>query len=147
MSIISFKSNSTTLVLIPEGKDSTVIGDFINGDILELAPVNPDSARTYGSNRSVNIQHRSDREVHTLKFRVMRDSDSDVFLNTQLNSNKPIVFNGSIKEIFVKDGEEYIESFDLQAGSFTDRPTHTKNNQDGNAQVEYTIECFAKRVI
>ena len=142
MAITSFKSDSTTLILNDE-----VIGDFINGDIIELAPVNPETARTYGSNRAVNIQHRSDKDVHTLKFRVMRDSDSDIFLNTQMNSDKPVVFNGSVKELFIRDGEELTESFELQAGSFTDKPTHTKNNQDGNAQVEYTIECFARRLI
>ena len=142
MAVVSFKSDSTTLIL-----NGFVVRDFINGDILELAPVNPETARTYGSNRAVNIQHRSDKDVYTIKFRVMRDSDSDVFLNTQLNSDKPVVFNGSIKEIFIKDGEELVESFEIEAGSFTDKPTHTKNNQDGNAQVEYTIECFAKRLI
>ena len=142
MAITSFKSDSTTLILNDE-----VIGDFIDGDILELAPVNPETARTYGSNRAVNIQHRSDKDVHTLKFRVMRDSDSDIFLNTQMNSDKPVVFNGSIKELFIRDGEELTESFELQAGSFTDKPTHTKNNQDGNAQVEYTVELFARRLL
>lgn len=142
MAVVSFNSNSTTLILNDE-----VISDFINGDILELAPVNPDTARTYGSNRAVNIQHRSDREVYTLKFRVMRDSDNDVFLNDKMNADKPVVFNGSIKELFIKDGEEFTESFELEAGSYTDKPTHTKNNQDGNAQVEYTIECFARRLI
>ena len=142
MAITSFKSESTTLIL-----NDKVIFDFINGDIIELAPVNPDTARTYGSNRSVNIQHRSDREVYTLKFRVMRDSDSDIWLNEQMNSDKPVVFNGSVKEIFIKDGEELVESFELQAGSYTDKPTHTKNNQDGNAQVEYTIECYARRLV
>ena len=142
MAIVSFKAGSTTLILNDE-----VISDFINGDIIELAPVNPDTARTYGSNRSVNIQQRSDREVYTLKFRVMRDSDSDISLNTKMNGDKPVIFNGSIKELFIKDGDEFTESFELEAGSYTDKPTHTKNNQDGNAQVEYTIECFARRLI
>lgn len=142
MAIVSFKAGSTTLILNDE-----VISDFINGDIIELAPVNPDTARTYGSNRSVNIQQRSDREVYILKFRVMRDSDSDISLNTKMNEDKPVIFNGSIKELFIKDGDEFTESFELEAGSYTDKPTHTKNNQDGNAQVEYTIECFARRLI
>lgn len=142
MATVSFKAESTTLIL-----NDQVIGDFINGDIIELAPVNPDTARTYGANQSVNIQHRSDRNVHTVKFRVMRDSDSDIWLNEQMNQDKPVVFGGSVKEIFIKDGSEQTESFELQAGSFTDKPTHTKNNQDGNAQVEYTVECFARRLV
>jgi len=142
MAVVSFKSDSTTLIL-----NGFVVRDFINGDILELSPANPETSRTYGNNRAVNIQQRSDKDVYTLKFRVMRDSDSDVFLNTQLNSDRPVIFNGSVKEIFIKDGEELIESFELEAGSYTDKPTHTKNNQDGDATVEYTIECFAKRLI
>lgn len=142
MATVSFKADSTTLILNDE-----VISDFINGDIIELAPVNPLTSRTYGANRSVNIQKRSDAEVHTLKFRVMRNSDSDIWLNEQKNSDKPIVFDGSIKEIFVKDGSEQVESFELQAGSYTDGTTFTKNNVDGNNEVEYTIECFARRLV
>jgi len=142
MAIVSFKSDSTTLVL-----NGQVIGDFINGDIIELAPQNPETSRVYGSNRAVNIHQRSDKDVYTLKFRIMKDSDSDIFLNAQLNSDRPVVFNGSVKELFVKDGEEMTETFQLTAGSFTDKPTYIKNNQDGNAQIEYTIECFAKRLV
>jgi hypothetical protein len=140
MAVVSLKSDSTTLILNGE-----VIRDLIAGDVLELAPTNPKTSRTYGANRAVNIQQRADREVYTLKFRVMRNSDSDVWLNEQFNQKTPVIFDGSIKEIFVKDGEEMVESFALEAGSFTDSPTHTKNNQDGNSQVEYTIECFATR--
>lgn len=142
MAVITFKADSTTLIL-----NGQVISDFINGDIIELSPVNPETVRTYGANRSVNIQQRADKDVYTLKFRVLRNSDSDIFLNNQLNSDKPVVFNGSLKEIFIKDGTEYVESFEIEAGSFTDKPTYTKNNQDGNAEVEYTIECFAKRLV
>ncbi len=142
MANVSFKAESTTLILNDE-----VIQDFINGDIIELAPVNPTTSRTYGANRAVNIQHRSDREVHTLKFRVMRNSDSDIWLNEQKNQDKPVVFNGSVKEIFIKDGEELVESFELQSGSYTDGTTFTKNNVDGNNEVEYTIECYARRLV
>jgi hypothetical protein len=142
MAVISFKSDSTTLVL-----NGQVISDFVNGDIIELAPVNPDTSRTYGSGRSVNIYHRADKDVYTLKFRVMKNSDSDIWLNKQLNQKTPIVFEGSIKEFYVKNGSEAVESFDIFAGSFTDKPTYTKNNQDGNATIEYTIECFTRRVI
>jgi len=142
MSVITFKADSTTLVL-----NGQVISDFVNGDIIELSPVNPLTSRTYGSNRSVNIQLRADRDVYTLKFRVLRNSDSDVFLNNLLNQDKPAVIEGSLKEIYIKDGEELVESFEIEAGSFTDKPTYVKNNQDGNFQVEYTIECFVKRLV
>lgn len=142
MAITSFKVDSTTLVL-----NGTTIDDFINGDIVELAPVNPETTRTYGRDRSVNIQERADKDVYTLKFRVMRNSDSDIFMNTQINGDSVVVFDGSIKEIFVKDSTEYTESFELLSGSVTDKPTHTRNNVDGNSTVEYTIECFARRLV
>ncbi len=142
MAIISFKSSSTTLLLNGE-----VIDNFINGDILELAPVNPETARTYGSSGAVNIQQRSDREVYTLKFRLMKNSDSDIFMNKQLNHTIPVIFYGSIKEVYVKNGIDGVDNFEIQAGSITDKPSHTRNNQDGDATVEYTIECFAKRLV
>lgn len=142
MAATTFKADSTTLVL-----NGQAIGDFIDGDILELAPVNPETTRTYGRDRSVNIQERADKDVYTLKFRVMRNSDTDIYMNSEINKSAVTVFDGSIKEVFVKDGTEYTETFELLSGSVTDKPTHTKNNQDGNAQVEYTIECFARRLI
>lgn len=142
MAITSFKVDSTTLVL-----NGTVINDMINGDIIELAPVNPETARTYGRNRSVNIVQRSDKDVYTLKFRLLRNSDSDIFMNDQINKQTLVVFDGSIKENYVKDGEEFTETFELSAGSITDKPTHIRNNVDGNEQVEYTIECFATRLL
>ena len=142
MAIVTFKSDSTTLVL-----NGQVISDFINGDILEIAPVNPETSRTYGINKAVNIQHRADKDVYTIKFRVMRNSDSDIWLNSQLNTPIPTVFDGSVKEFFQKDGEEHIENWEIFAGSFTDKPTHTKNNQDGNSTVEYTIEAFMRRLV
>ena len=142
MATISFKADSTTLIL-----NGQVISDFIAGDIIELAPKNPHTARSYGADKSVNIIQRTDAEVYDLKFSVLKNSDSDIFLNNELNKDIPVIFNGSVKEIFVKDGTEYTESFEIEAGSFTDKPTYTKNNQDGNFTVEYTIECYAKRLV
>jgi len=142
MAIISFKSDSTTLIL-----NGQVISDLITGDILELAPSNNDTARVYGANHAVNVQKSAVADVYTLKFRVMKNSDSDIFLNTQLNLPTPVIFEGSIKERFMKNGTEAVENFKLSSGSFITRPTHSKNNVDGNGQVEYTIECFASRMI
>jgi len=41
---------------------------------------------------------------------------------------------------FVRDGAALKETYDLQVGSVTTQPTQTKNNQDVNALMEYTIE-------
>ncbi|HHH0699805.1 TPA: major capsid family protein [Yersinia enterocolitica] len=44
------------------------------------------------------------------------------------------------KESFIRDGASLKETYDLQVGSLTTQPTQTKNNQDVNALMEYTIE-------
>lgn len=135
MPTISFNADSTTLVL-----NGTAILDFASGDILELAPVNPVSSHVNGSGGSVAISKRSDGGVHVLTARVLQGSDSDVFLNTSQEQEDIVVFNGSIKENFVKDGVDGVDSFLLENGSFTDRPTHTKNDLEGNKMVEYKIQ-------
>jgi len=142
MAVISFKAESTTMTL-----NGRVVDDFINGDIFEMTPSNPDTSRLYGAGGAVNIQRRSDKDVYSLKFRVMRNSDTDIWLNEQLNADAPTVFDGSIKDRFVKDGEEFTESFTITAGSFTDKPTPKKNNIDGVESMEYTIECLARRKV
>lgn len=138
---IIIKAESTTLIL-----NNTIISDFLNGDTLELAPLNQNTSRVYGSNRSVNVQQRADREVHTLKMRIMKHSDTDTFLQNYLNLSTPLFLDGSLKEIVIKDGSEKVSSWILEAGSITAQPTDIKNNQDGNALMEYTLECFAIRL-
>lgn len=134
MAVISYNADATSLTL-----NGTGILDFIEGDQIELAPVNPATSQTNGSNGSVNIVGRIDAGVHDLTIRVVKNSDSDVFLNSELNQDSPTVFNGSMKENYVKDGTDSVESWLLENGSFTDRPTSTKNNQDGNHTMEYKI--------
>jgi len=77
--------------------------------------------------------------VMDLIIRVQKFSASDVFLNSQNNQVDPVVFNGSAREDFVKDGTPGVESYILENGSITTQPSNVKNNTDGNAMVEYTI--------
>jgi len=49
------------------------------------------------------------------------------------------VFDGSLKESYTSNGSTGIESWLMEAGSLTTQPTQTKNNQDGDAMMEYTI--------
>lgn len=142
MAVSRFLTNSTTLVLNGE-----LIKDFINGDVIELAFVNPLTSRVYGANRAVNITQRSDNDVATLTVRVQRYSDNDIWLNEQVNNETPVIFEGSLKEVYIKDGSESVESYEIISGSITTKPTYTKNNQDGNATVEYVMECFARRLV
>jgi len=134
MGVITFNADATSLTL-----NGTGIVDFIEGDILELAPVNPLTTHQNGSDGAVNITKRVDGGVHDLTVRVTKYSDADIFLNARLNESSLVVFNGSLKENFNKDGSDGMESWLLENGSFTDRPKSTKNNQAGNSTMEYKI--------
>ena len=134
MGAIGYNADSTSLIL-----NGNSIIDFIEGDYVELAPVNPLTSQTNGANGAVNINKRVDAGVHDLTIRVTKNSDSDIFLNNELNKEDVVVFNGSLKENFVKDGSAGVDSWQLENGSFTDRPTLLKNNQEGNNSVEYKI--------
>jgi len=50
-----------------------------------------------------------------------------------------VLLNGSAKENYVKDGVASVGSYLLENGSVTTRPTDTKNNQEGNNVMAYTI--------
>lgn len=134
MATITLDANSTTLIL-----NGTAIADFVEGDILELIPANDLTSHVNGVGGSVNINKRSDGDVYDLVFRVMRHSSSDAFMNNASNQSSPVVFNGSVKEDFTRNGTAGVESHILENGSITTRPTNTKNTTDGNATMEYTI--------
>jgi len=134
MATITVNAESTTLVL-----NGFRFESFIAGDVMELTPVNPHSSHVVGSNNSVNINKRTDGNVRNLVMRVQRYSDEDIRLNSWLNSQSLVVINGSLKEDFSKDGVDGVESWILEGGSLTDQPTEVKNDQDGNALMEYTI--------
>lgn len=135
MAIITMAADSVSLVL-----NGFPIVDFGEGDVVELIPVNPLTGRINGAEKSVNINQRIDGGVHNLVMRVQKYSESDVFLNSSINQAVPVVFNGSCKEDFIRDGVAGSESYILENGSHTTRPSNAKNNTDGNAMMEYTIE-------
>lgn len=131
----SFSAENTSLIL--NGRGFT---DFLDGDILELNPVNPQTARTRGRN-GVNIQNRSDRDVHDLVMRVLMYSDDHKYLNSQLNQEVPVIFNGSLTINYTDDdGVPSVSAWRLQGGSFTEKPQYINNTQEGNSLVEYTIQ-------
>ena len=132
--IISLNAESTTLVL-----NGFAVTDFAAGDRLELTPVNPLTSHVNGAAGAVSINKRVDSGVHDLVVRVHKFSGSDVYLNSALNQEDVVVFNGSLKEDFTRDGTAGAESYLLENGSITTRPTNTKNDTDGNAMMEYTI--------
>lgn len=135
MSQIVVSADTATIVL-----NGRIITDISSGDYLTLTPSNALTSRANSSQNGVTISKRVDSGVHVMVFRVQKFSNDDVWLNQQRNSAIPVVFNGSIKESFVRDGAALKETYDLQVGSVTTQPTQTKNNQDVNALMEYTIE-------
>lgn len=140
MSTIVLNADSTTLVL-----NGRAITSFVAGDILTLTPANPATSHVNSSNGGVNINKRTDADVYDLLMRVQRYSEDDVFLNSALNSNPLTVFNGSVKENYQRDGGQGVESWTLENGSITTQPTVTKNDQDGNGLMEYTIRFRSAR--
>lgn len=117
------------------------ITDFAAGDAVTLTPVNPMSEHVNGGNNSVNIAPRIDSGVHDLKVRVLAGSTSDEYLNNQANQPSLTVFNGTLRRDYQKDGAARVESWTLENGSFTTRPTRTQNSQNSEASgvIEYTI--------
>lgn len=139
MSTIQLLADSTTLVL-----NSHLFNDFIDGDALTLTPVNELASRNR-STRSLNIQKRSDADVHDLVFTVPKYSDDDTYMNSQRNSKVPVLFKGSAKENYIKDGVEHVTTWTLEDGTITAQPADTRNNVDGNQDMAYTIQ-FNKAV-
>ena len=135
MATITMAAESTSLIL-----NGTAITDFAEGDVVELNPVNPLTGRINSSNGGVNVNKRIDGGVHDLIVRVQKYSASDVFLNSAINQEAPTVFNGSVKEDFTRDGVAGAESYILENGTITTRPSNVKNNTDGNGMMEYTIQ-------
>lgn len=134
MASITLAADSTTLVL-----NGYAFTSLAEGDYIELNPVNELTSHVNDSNGGVTIKKRSDGDVHDLVVRVQRFGDDDIFLNSSINTESPTVFNGSMKENFIKDSSDGVESFVLENGSITVRPSLVKNSQEGNAMTEYTI--------
>ena len=134
MAAITLSADSTTLVL-----NGRAITAFVAGDILTLTPQADDTSQVNGSDGGVVINKRADGDVYQLLMRIQRFSDDDVFLNAAINQRMPVLFNGSVKEDFQRDGEDFKESWTLENGSMTTKPTVVKNDTDGNGLMEYTI--------
>lgn len=129
--------NSSTATIVLNGR---IITDIVTGDYVTLTPSNPLTSRANSAQNGVTISKRVDAGVHGMVMRVQKFSNDDIWLNGLSNSEIPTVINGSIKESFIRDGASLKETYDLQVGSLTTQPTQTKNNQDVNALMEYTIE-------
>jgi len=143
MAKISLSVDNTTLIL-----NGTAINDFVSGDILTLAPVNPASAHINSSNGGVSIFERLDKDVYDLTVRIQHLSDSDAFLNNILQQSPTTILGGSLKENYKKGDDSLVETWLLEGGSITTQPTVTINSEDGNGLAEYVLRFrTAKRNI
>lgn len=135
MSKITMQADSSSLVL-----NGQAIADFAEGDIIEVNYVNPLTSRVNSAGGGVNASKRVDSGVADMIVRVQKFSPSDVFFNSASNQEGIVVFDGSLKEDFVRDSSNASESYTLESGTITVRPNNVKNNTDGNAMMEYTIQ-------
>ena len=135
MPVINLPADATTVVL-----NGRAITDLAEGDIVTIEPVNPASAHINGIGGAVNINERSDKDVHNVTVRVLKYSESDAYLNNLRRQSPPPVLSGSAKTSFSRDGSEAEESWLLEGGSITTQPTDTKNSTDGNAMMEYVMQ-------
>ena len=134
MSDIQLLADSTTLVL-----NGHLFEDFIDGDYVNLTFPNAVTSRNR-SIRGLNIQKRSDRQVVDVQFTIPKYSDDDTWMNTQKNQDVPVIFSGSVKENYIKNGIEMTTTYTLEGGSITEQPVDQRNNIDGNQEMQYTIQ-------
>jgi len=135
MSIITMAANSTTLIL--NGYAFTSEGE---GDFITLEFPNDNASMVNSGDGGVSVKERLDGGVCNATVMIQKFSDDDIFLNSSINAGGITVFNGSVKENFLKDSIDSVESYILETGIITKRPTNTKNNTDGNAVMEYVIQ-------
>lgn len=135
MPVINLPADATTVVV-----NGQAIADFAEGDIVTIEPMNAATSHINGIGGSVNINERSDKDVHAVTLRVLKYSESDAFLNNIKRQSPPPVLNGSIKTAYSRDNAGAEESWLLEAGSITTQPTDTKNSTDGNAMMEYVMQ-------
>ena len=141
MSVITISTDSGSLIL-----NDYTFKSFAEGDYLTLTPVNAHTSRVNSAAGGVTIGERMDKDVYDLVFSVQKYSADDVFMLSLINPEGVTLIEGSAKESYTIDGSAGVESWNLDGGSITTLPTQTRNNQDGNALMEYTIQFrLAKR--
>lgn len=144
---IILNGDATTMQL-QIGSDNLTVNDLIAGDTITITPLFAETTRTYGAGNSVNIQRHTNKDVHTVVFRVSKLGNTDKALSNYMNAKTlSQVIEGSIKTIYYEDNAQKIENYKISGGSITTKPTDTKNNTDGNNAMEYTIEAFVIRLV
>lgn len=117
-----------------------VIEDTPEGDVFTVAYGNDITSQTQGTNGGKVIKLRNDKDDGLLTIRVLKYSADDAFLTNQINTaNGAVVFEGSLKVNFTRDGIDGVETHSVSGGSLITRGDNTINNTDGEEIMEYAI--------
>ena len=128
------QTDDTTLIL-----NGAPFTSFAEGDFVTFTFPNDLTSHVNHAGNAVSVNKRTDSSVCDMVARVAKFGDDDVRLSSAVNQAKPVVFNGSSKTPFDKNGVAGIASYILENGTITKRPVETSNNTEGNAMMEYTF--------
>lgn len=135
MAQISYPNAQSTLTL-----NGYTFLHLMEGEALNLAPVNEKTSRTNSLNAGVSVSNRIDGDVHDLTIVVQKHSPDDKQLNDAKNSASPTIFNGSMKRAYIEGGSKKKATTELASGSFTVQPGNVDNNQDADNSKTYVIQ-------
>jgi len=113
--------------------------DFMEGDKISIEFPNPVSSKRRGLEGNYNASKTSNGGEANITVNLLKASGDDSFLNDALNQELPVVLTGSFQASFVRDGSAGIDSYELQGGTITTRPTQVDNSLEGNDLMAYVI--------
>lgn len=132
---ISIPVDRSTVVL-----NGRVYNDFNEGDYIVITFTNPATTHINSADGGVTIQEHLAAGAATVQMNVTKFGPDDRELNSLRNAGLPGgIIEGSIKTTFYRGEEAVTETYRLRSGSITDQPVDTRNNSEGNAQMQYTI--------
>lgn len=135
MSQISYPNAQSTLTL-----NGYTFQHLMEGEALNLAPVNEKTSRTNAMNGGVSVSNRIDGGVHELTIMVQKHSPDHKQLNDWMNEAAPVIMDGSMKRAYNEGGNSKKSTTSLDGGSFTTQPGNAENNQDADNSKTYVVQ-------
>lgn len=135
MARISYPNAQSTLTL-----NGYTFQHLMEGEALNLAPVNEKTSRTNSMSSGVSVSNRIDGGVHDLTIMVQKHSPDHKVLNDWTNEVAPVIMDGSMKRAYIEDGTAKKATTALDGGSFTTQAGNTENNQDADNSKTYVIQ-------
>lgn len=134
MATVTMSADSTTLIL-----NGTTINDFVAGETLTVEWPNESTSHIIATQGGVAIQERADAAVGELTLNLLRNSEADIFMNSAANSGGVTLFNGSMKEVVNRDGNQVISTVKLENGAIMNRGNITVNDTEGNTTCSWKL--------